>query len=49
MSGASGGNASTAEAEAAAMRECGERRMRMRQQAHCKLYAIGDEVVWPGP
>ena len=36
-------------AEAAAMQECAARRLRMRQQAQCQLYAVGDEIVWPGP
>jgi hypothetical protein len=49
VAGSSGGHATIPDAEAAALRECGARRLKMRQQAACKLYAIGDEIVWPGP
>jgi hypothetical protein len=49
VSGSSGGHATIPDAEAAALRECDVRRLRMRQQAACKLYAVGDEIVWPGP
>ena len=49
VAGSSGGHATIPDAEAAALRECGARRLKMRQQAACKIYAIGDEVVWPGP
>ena len=49
VAGASGGHATIPQAEAGALRECGERRLRAREEAACKLYAIGEEVVWPGP
>ena len=49
VSGASGGHATIPEAEAAALRSCAERRLRTRSQAPCQLYAVGDEIVWPGP
>jgi hypothetical protein len=49
VSGAAGGHATAPAAEAAAMQECAARRLRMRQQAQCQLYAVGDEIVWPGP
>jgi hypothetical protein len=49
VAGAAGGAATMAEAEAAALRECATRRLRQRQQAACEIYAIGDEIVWPGP
>jgi hypothetical protein len=49
VAGSSGGHATIPDAEAAALRECGVRRLKMRQQAACKIYAIGDEIVWPGP
>ena len=49
VAGFSGGHATIPEAEAAALRECSARRLAMRQQAACKIYAIGDETVWPGP
>jgi hypothetical protein len=49
VAGLSGGHATIPEAEAAALRECGVRRLRARQQAACQIYAIGDRIVWPGP
>ena len=49
VAGASGGYASIPDAEAAALRECRVRRLRQREQAACQIYAIGDEIVWPGP
>jgi hypothetical protein len=49
VAGASGGHATIPEAEAGALRECAARRLKLRQQAPCRLYAIGDEIVWPGP
>ena len=49
VSGASGGHATIPEAEAAALHRCAERRLRTRSQAQCQLYAVGDEIVWPGP
>jgi hypothetical protein len=47
VAGASGGHASRADAEAAALAECSRRRAQRRMQAPCALYAVGDEVVWP--
>ncbi len=49
VAGASGGHALPGEAEAAALRECQRRRVQQRMQAPCRVYAVGDEVVWPGP
>ncbi len=49
VAGASGGHVLQGEAEAAALRECRRRRAQQRMQAACRLYAVGDEVVWPGP
>jgi hypothetical protein len=49
VSGMSGGHKNIPEAEAGALRECGARRLKMGQEAACKLYAVGDEIVWPGP
>lgn len=49
VAGASGGHASRGAAEAEALRECARRRAQRRMQARCRLYAVGDEVVWPGP
>ena len=46
VAGASGGHASRADAEEAALAECGKRRAQRRMQAPCVLYAVGDEVVW---
>jgi hypothetical protein len=47
VAGVSGGHASSADAEAAALRECRRHRAQRRMQAPCLLYAVGDEVVWP--
>ncbi len=41
-----GGHASRAAAESAAFAECDERRIARRLQARCRLYAVGDEIVW---
>jgi hypothetical protein len=49
VAGSSGGHATRAGAEEAALRECRGRRQRDRAQAQCQLYAVGDEIVWPGP
>lgn len=49
VSGASGGHASAADAEEAALQECKRRRALRRIQAPCLVYAVGDEVVWPLP
>ena len=49
VAGASGGHALSDEAEAGALRECQRRRVQRRMQAACRVYAVGDEVVWPGP
>jgi len=49
VAGASGGHASLRDAEEAALRECARRRQERRMQDACRLYAVGDEVVWPGP
>jgi hypothetical protein len=46
--GAAGGRETSAEAQAVALEECQVRRQRKRMQDPCKLYAIGNEVVWPG-
>ena len=46
LGGATGGNASRAEAERAALAECGRRRVLRRIQAPCRLYAVNDEIVW---
>jgi hypothetical protein len=48
VAGASGGHASRGKAEAQALEECRRRRAQRRMQAPCLLYAVGDEVVWPG-
>ena len=49
VAGASGGHALRGQAEAEALRECRRRRMQQRMRAPCRVYAVGDEVVWPGP
>jgi hypothetical protein len=49
VAGASGGHASLSEAEAEALRECRKHRVKRRMQMPCRLYAVGDEVVWTGP
>lgn len=49
VAGASGGHATRREAEEAAIAECRRRRTLRRLQDPCRLYAVGDEVVWSGP
>jgi hypothetical protein len=49
VTGASGGHATRARAEAAALIECRRLRGIQRIQAACVLYAVGDEIVWRGP
>ncbi len=48
VSGAAGGQASSAEAEQAALQECLKRRGLRRMQSPCRLYAVGSEIVWRG-
>lgn len=48
VAGAAGRSASPAEAQDAALRECRRRRAALRLQDPCRLYAVGDEIVWPG-
>jgi len=49
VAGLSGGHATRAEAEQAALRECERRRAANRLRAACRIYAVGDEIVWQGP
>ena len=49
VAGVSGGHATSADAEQAALEECRVRRLRQREQAMCRLYAVGEEIVWEGP
>ncbi len=46
VAGASGGHGSRDEAEQEALAECKRRRALRRMQAPCRLYAVGDEIVW---
>jgi len=46
VAGSSGGHATAADAERAALAECAARRHDQRAQAMCSLYAVGDEIVW---
>ena len=48
LAGSSGGHATAADAERAALQACARRRHELRAQAQCSLYAIGDEIVWQG-
>ena len=48
VAGASGGHAVPEAAETEALRECQRRRLQKRMQAPCRIYAVGNEVVWPG-
>jgi hypothetical protein len=49
VTAASAGHATRDRAEAEALSECRVRRGMRRMQAACVLYAVGDEIVWPGP
>jgi hypothetical protein len=46
VGGASGGHASRSEAKESALAECMQRRAQRRLQAPCRVYAVGDEIVW---
>jgi len=48
VTGASGGHATRAQAEAEALVRCRKLRGLRRIQAACVLYASGDEIVWRG-
>ena len=43
---ASGGHASLREAEESVLATCWQRRATRRFQEKCRLYAVGDEIVW---
>jgi hypothetical protein len=49
VTGASGGHASSSDAQASALLQCRMRRAARRMQDACVLYAVGDEIVWRGP
>jgi hypothetical protein len=49
VAGASGGHASREEAESAALAECRKRRAQRRMQDPCRLYGVGDAIVWDPP
>jgi hypothetical protein len=49
IAGLSGGHASADAAVESALRECRANRVRQLTPLECKLYAVGDEIVWPGP
>ena len=49
VAGASGGHARRQDAAEGALGECRRRREQRRLQAPCRVYAVGDEVVWSGP
>jgi hypothetical protein len=46
VAGISSGQASREEAEQEALAECREQRARQRMQDPCRLYGVGDEIVW---
>jgi hypothetical protein len=46
--GISAGHATRDEAETEALAQCRMRRALRRMQAACVLYAVGDEITWPG-
>ena len=48
VAGASGGHATQAAAVESALRECRARRLRQRTPSACQVYAVGEEIVWPG-
>ena len=49
VAGISGGHSSLDAAVESALQECRANRLRQRMPLACKLYAVGDEIVWPGP
>jgi hypothetical protein len=48
VAGMSGGHATPADAEQSALERCRAERVRRREQAMCRIYAVGDEIVWTG-
>jgi hypothetical protein len=46
VAGLVGGEATRGEAEFGALAQCRQRRAARRLQAPCRLYAVGDEIVW---
>src|SRR5262245_34166865 len=48
VAGAAGGHETSAQAQQEALRVCAIKRQRARMQFPCRLYAIGDKVVWSG-
>lgn len=46
VAGVSGGHEFRTDAEASALGECQRRRALRRLQAPCRLYAVGNEIVW---
>jgi len=49
VAGVSGGQPTQQAAESEALRKCQAQRKLRRLEAPCRLYAVGDEVVWRGP
>jgi hypothetical protein len=46
VAGLVGGEPTREEAEWSALAQCGQRRAARRLQVPCRLYAVGDEIVW---
>src|SRR5262245_33692714 len=46
VAGVAGGEPTPDEAEFAALAQCRQRRAARRLQVPCRLYAVGDEIVW---
>jgi hypothetical protein len=46
VTGASGGHSTHKRAEEDAIAQCRIRRAQRRMRAECRLYAVGDEIVW---
>ncbi len=46
VAGASAAQPSDDAAQAAALEECAAHRLERRMQAPCRIYAVGDRVVW---
>ncbi len=49
VAGAASSRATRRDAEQGALEACAVRRQKRRLQAPCRLYAVGEEVVWTTP
>lgn len=46
VAGMVGGEATSEDAQRVALEQCGQRRAARRLRVPCRIYAVGDEIVW---